>query len=62
VFVEVVALKTQDVPDQQFPALRGYSDEAGMEPVGVGRIWDGVKSQYLDEGFEENLVGKTQSQ
>ena len=58
-FIEEVALKVQDMSDQQFPVLCGHSDEAGMEPVGAGRIWDGVKPQYLDERFEEILVGKT---
>lgn len=33
-----------------------------MEPVCIGRIGDGVKPQYLDERFEEILVGKTQRQ
>lgn len=33
-----------------------------MEPVGIGRIGDGVKPQYLDERFEEILVGKMQCQ
>jgi len=62
VLIEEVALKAQDVSDQQFPVLRGHSDEAGMEPVGTGRIGDGVKPQYLDESFEEILVGKAQRQ
>lgn len=59
VLIEEVALKAQDVSDQQFPVLRGHSDEAGMEPVCAGRIGDGIKSQDLDESFEEILVGKT---
>lgn len=33
-----------------------------MEPVCIGRVGDGVKPQYLDERFEEILVGKTQRQ
>jgi hypothetical protein len=31
-----------------------------MEPVGIGWIWNGVKPQYLDESFEEILVGKSE--
>jgi hypothetical protein len=62
VFIEVIALKSQDMSDQQFPALCSHSDKAGMEPVGIGRIGNGVKPQYLDERFEEILVGETQRQ
>ena len=58
VFLQVSALKTHDVSDQQFPILCGHPDEAGMEAVGTA--WDrkGVKPQHFDRGCEGSVVGQ----
>ena len=58
VFLQVVALKTHDVPDQQLPVLTGHPNEAGVEAVCTTRDWKGIKAQHLDRGFEGNLVGQ----
>ena len=59
-FLQVVALKTHDVSDQQLPILGGHPDEAGVEAVRTA--WDrkGIKPQYLDRRCEGNLLGEQQ--
>ncbi len=37
VFLQVVALKTNDVPDELLPILGGHSDEVGVETVGIAQ-------------------------
>jgi hypothetical protein len=58
VFLQVVSLKTHDVPDQQLPVLSGHPDEAGVEAMCIA--WDrkGVKAQHFDRRFEGNLLGE----
>jgi hypothetical protein len=60
VFGEVLALKLEDVSDQQFLVLSGHPDEAAMEAIGVRWINDGINAQHFEGGFEEHLAGKEQ--
>lgn len=59
---EVIALKTHDVSDQQFPVLRNHLDEAGAQTIGVGGVRDGIQPQHFDGGFEHNVVWEDQGE
>ncbi len=48
VFLQVVALKTNDVSNEQLPVLGSHSDEAGVEAVSIAREWKGIKPQHFD--------------
>ena len=48
VFLQVVALKTNDVPDELLPVLGGHPDEAGVETVGIAQERKRIEPQHLD--------------
>ena len=60
VSLQVIALETHDVPDQQLPVLCGHSDEAGMKAVRITERWGVIKPQDFDRGFEMNVIGEEQ--
>lgn len=57
-FLQVVALKSHDVSDQQLSTLGGHADEAGVEAVRTAWYGKGIKPQHFDGGREWNLIGE----
>ncbi len=60
VFLQVVALKTNDVSDELLSVLGSHSDEAGVETVGIAQKRKRIEPQHLDWRLEANLVGQQQ--
>ena len=58
--MQVVALETHNVSDQQLSVLCGHPDEAGMEAVRIAGRLSRIKPQDLNRRFKEHLVGKKQ--
>ena len=58
--MQVVALETHDVSDQQFPVLCGHPNEAGMEAVRITGRLNRIKPQDFDRRFKKHAVGKEQ--
>lgn len=54
--LKVVALKPQNVSDQQFPVLSAHSDETSVEPVHFPEEWEWIKPQDLDARSEADVV------
>lgn len=58
----MVALKTKDGSDKQFPVLRAQPDEASVEAVRIAQERERIKPQHLDRRFEENLAGEEEGE
>ena len=58
--IEVLALKLDDISDQQLSILVGYPDEAAMEAIRVEWVGDGIDTQHFEERLKEHLAWKEQ--
>lgn len=61
-FLEMVALKTKNVSDEEVPVLSGHPDEAGMEAIPTAQDRQGIEPQHLDSGFKDNVIGEEERQ
>ncbi len=60
VFIEVFALKLDNMSGQQFSVRSGHPDEAAMEAIRIERVGDEIHTQHFEVGLKEYLAGKEQ--
>jgi hypothetical protein len=58
--LQVIALKTHDVSDQQLPVLCGHPNESGVDTIRIAWGLDGIDPQHFDGRFEEHLLREEQ--
>jgi len=58
--LQMVALKTHTIPNQQFPVLRGHPDETAAQAIGPETTCrDGFHRHYFQKDLKDDFVGKT---
>lgn len=55
-FLEMVALKTQDVSDEELTVLCGQPHEASVEAIHPAQEREWIQPQYFDRSFEGNVI------
>ena len=56
VFLKMVALKTQNVSDEELTVLRGQADEASVQAIHAAQERKWIQPQHFDRSFKGNVI------